>query len=56
MDILIPAALGDVITTEDLAYKKPGDGIPASQWTKIIGRKVNKELPVNYKLKLEDLC
>ena len=51
-----PLSLGDVITTEDLAYKKPGDGIPASQWTKIIGRKVNKELPVNYKLKLEDLC
>jgi len=47
---------GDIITAEDLAYKKPGDGISASQWKSIIGRKVNKELPVNYKLRPEDLC
>ena len=51
-----PFRSGDVITAKDLAYKKPGDGIPASQWTEIIGRKVNKELPINFKLRLEDLC
>jgi N,N'-diacetyllegionaminate synthase len=47
---------GDIIRAADLAFKKPGDGIPASKWQDIIGRKVNKELPVNYKLKLDDLC
>lgn len=51
-----PLSSGDIISAGDLAYKKPGDGIPASQWKSIIGRKVNKELPVNYKLRPEDLC
>jgi N,N'-diacetyllegionaminate synthase len=51
-----PLSSGDVITARDLAYKKPGDGIPASQWMEIIGRKVNREIPMNYKLRPEDLC
>ncbi|SKB93699.1 N-acetylneuraminate synthase family protein [Daejeonella lutea] len=51
-----PIKAGDTISQEDLAYKKPGDGIPAAKWQEIIGKKVNKELPVNYKLRIEDLC
>jgi len=34
-----------------LAYKKPGDGISAALYKKILGKKVNKNLKINDKFK-----
>lgn len=46
---------GEKITEEMLAYKKPGDGIPAREYRDILGMKLNKSVMKNYKLKWEDL-
>jgi len=35
---------GDVITESDLAYKRPGTGIPPNEYKYLIGRKLNKDL------------
>lgn len=41
---------GHVISAEDLAFKKPGDGIPASEYKNIIGRIVKCRIPANEKV------
>jgi N,N'-diacetyllegionaminate synthase len=46
---------GDVLKFEDLAFKKPGDGIPASDWPSLIGRKISRHLGINHKITREDL-
>jgi len=46
---------GSKIKFEDLNFKKPGDGIRADQYEKIIGRRVNKNINVNKKIKFSDL-
>jgi N-acetylneuraminate synthase len=33
-----------------LAFKKPGDGIPAAQYRTLIGRKLKRDLPADSKL------
>ena len=43
-----------IITIHDLAFKKPGDGISASKYKKIIGKKLNKKVSVNHKFTLRD--
>ena len=44
----------DTISFEKLAFKKPGDGIPAREYKKIIGKKLNKSVEKDYKFKWED--
>jgi N,N'-diacetyllegionaminate synthase len=44
----------DTIIFEDLAFKKPGDGIPAREYKKLIGKKLNKNVENDYKFKWED--
>lgn len=44
-----------ILTYEDLAFKKPGDGIKASKYLDVIGRKVTSDLAVNKKLDWKDL-
>jgi N,N'-diacetyllegionaminate synthase len=44
---------GSILNREMLAFKKPGDGIPASRYRELIGRTVRRALPENHKL-LED--
>ena len=44
----------DVITFDNLSFKKPGDGIPAREYTKLIGKKLNKSIEKDYKFKWED--
>ena len=41
---------GETITAEDLAYKKPGDGIPAREYKKLVGKKVTQDIPANEKI------
>ena len=49
----IPA--GARLERADLAYKKPGDGIPPGRYREVLGRTVRHDLPANHKLSLEDL-
>lgn len=41
---------GTVLSEEDLAFKKPGDGIGANRVGEVVGRKIVKDLPENHKL------
>lgn len=44
----------DTIEFKDLAFKKPGDGILARDYKKLIGKKLNKSVEKDYKFKWED--
>jgi len=46
---------GAVLSRAALAFKKPGDGIPAARYAKLLGRKLRRDVPVNYKLSEDDL-
>ena len=35
---------GTIIQYEDLAFKKPMNGIPASKWSKLIGTRVKSQI------------
>ena len=50
-----PLAAGSVICREDLAFKKPGDGISAAKYKEIMGRRVSGDLPADHKLEEGDL-
>ncbi len=50
-----PLASGSVLSEADLAFKKPGDGIPASRIRDLIGRRTSRDLPSNHKLSSGDL-
>jgi N,N'-diacetyllegionaminate synthase len=50
--VAVPA--GTPITIEHLAFKKPGDGIPAAEYADWIGRSIANNLPPNHKLNPED--
>lgn len=39
-----------------LAFKKPGDGIPAARWREVAGRRAARDLPADHKLTFEDLA
>lgn len=44
----------NVLEFKDLAFKKPGDGIPAREYKKLIGNKLNKSIEKDHKFKWED--
>jgi N-acetylneuraminate synthase len=44
---------GTELTLEHLAFKKPGDGISAAEFKKVVGRKIKNTVPQNHKL-IED--
>ena len=46
---------GMVLTPDDIAFKKPGDGIPAAQYREVIGKSIMRFLPRNHKLSKDDL-
>jgi N-acetylneuraminate synthase len=50
-----PVARGAALGREDLAFKKPGDGISAARWASVIGRRASRDLPADHKLSLQDL-
>lgn len=47
---------GAVLAEADLAFKKPGDGIPAAQWRSLLGRRLRRALVADQKLNAEDLA
>lgn len=46
---------GKVLEFQDIAFKKPGDGIIANEYKSLLGRKLRRQLKRNEKLKREDL-
>lgn len=51
-----PLAKGQTIERSSLAFKKPGDGIPAARWRELAGRRAVRDLPADHKLTFEDLA
>jgi N-acetylneuraminate synthase len=49
-------AKGELVARTHLAFKKPGDGIPAARWREVVGRRTNRDLPADHKLTIEDLA
>lgn len=47
---------GTVLAREMLAFKKPGDGIPAADYASLLGRKLRADLPADHKLTKSDLA
>jgi len=46
---------GEKLCKNDLAFKKPGDGISAAFYKKVVGQTLKKDLPKNIKINWEDL-
>lgn len=44
----------DTIEFKNLAFKKPGDGIPAREYKKLLGKKLNRSVQKDYKFNWED--
>ena len=45
---------GSVLTREMLAFKKPGDGIPAAEYESLLGRRVRAALPADHQFSRQD--
>ena len=50
-----PLKVGQEITYDDIAFKRPGTGIPADRYKEIIGRHVNRDIEADKTLFWEDL-
>lgn len=50
-----PLVAGSIISLNDLAFKKPGDGISAARYKEILGRRVIDNLPEDHKLGDNDI-
>lgn len=47
---------GEVLTEEVLALRRPEDGIPASRWDDLVGRRVRRDIEPDVPLAWEDLA
>ena len=47
---------GSILTLEDLAFKKPGDGITAAHYKSVIGKTVKADLPADHKFVEDDFA
>ena len=52
----LPLPKGTILKMEHLAFKKPGDGIKASNYKNWLGRTIVHDLPVNHKFVMEDFA
>ncbi len=50
----MPLKAGAQIRIDDLAFKKPGDGINASEYLSIVGKTLVRDLPADHKFTKED--
>ena len=48
-------ASGTVITRDVVAFKRPGTGLPPSEWTRVVGRKAAKTILADTLIRFEDL-
>lgn len=46
---------GTILEMKHLAFKKPGDGIPAKNYKEVLGCKTSRSIEVNKKLNMEDI-
>ena len=46
--------VGHVITSDNMAYKKPGDGIPANRYRDLIGKVLSQPVANNEQFKWSD--
>lgn len=46
--------VGEIITFDDLSFKKPGQGIPAKDYKKLIGKTVIKNIKINTRIGSND--
>jgi len=46
---------GTILTTKNITFKKPSDGIRAFDYKKVLGKKLKKDIKVNHKIKHKDL-
>ena len=44
-----------ILTKKNITFKKPADGIRAFDYKKILGKKLNRNIKVNHKIKFKDL-
>ncbi len=51
-----PVKSGDVLTDEDLTYKRPGSGLSPIHWYDVVGRVASRNLAVDEVLQWEDLA
>lgn len=51
-----PLSEGTVLQESDLAFKKPGDGIPAAKLDDIIGKRINVDMKKDHKISIEELA
>jgi sialic acid synthase SpsE len=51
----VPLAAGHTLAASELTVKKPGNGIPATELPRLIGRVVRRDLPGNAFLAESDL-
>lgn len=49
-------SVGEVFTVNMLAFKKPGDGIPAREYKRLLGRIAKRALESDHKINEEDLA
>lgn len=49
-----PVKAGQVIARADLAFKKPGDGLPAWRYPEVVGHRCRRDLPLNHKVAAGD--
>jgi len=49
-----PIVAGSLITRSDLDFKKPGNGIPASHYEAVIGRRARRDLPTDHQFSIAD--
>jgi N,N'-diacetyllegionaminate synthase len=47
---------GAALARTDLAFKKPGSGIPAARYREVVGRRLNRDLPADHLLSETDLA
>lgn len=47
---------GDALSRADIAFKKPGDGIPAWRYGDVLGRRASRDLPADHKITQEDMA
>jgi N,N'-diacetyllegionaminate synthase len=49
-------AAGHQLTRDDLAFKKPGTGIPAARWPEVLGRRLKQRMAADTLLAEDDLA
>jgi N-acetylneuraminate synthase len=48
-------AAGEVLKLEDLAYKKPGNGIGAEKYRKVVGKSLSRTMKADEQILWKDL-